>query len=235
MATPRDLTMRNRAQQMLVARSVRDDVRKLWPRLKWDDLDGSYESLAAPVGLVVRKHRQDSAALTGGYLRAHRLASGVRGDFRPVIAGPVDPERFATALRVTSVVAVKESAARGVAAELAMANALAETIGAMVELSLDAGRETLTATVAADPKAGGWQRVAGASACEMCFMLSDRGPVYSEGTVDFATHGNCMCSGSPIWGDQQVAVKEYTPSARPSTEASRARVREYMKANPHVN
>lgn len=89
-------------------------------------------------------------------------------------------------------------------------------------------RETIATSAIADPGADGWQRV-GSGECPFCAALIGRGAVYSEATADFASHDNCNCSAVPAFAGEPRPVKPYTPSTRGSSEADRARVREYLR------
>jgi hypothetical protein len=91
-------------------------------------------------------------------------------------------------------------------------------------------RLTVTESALADPAATGWQRV-GAGSCAFCQMLISRGAVYSEATADFASHDHCKCAAVPAWGGAPLPVKPYTPSAKKGSDADRARVRAYLRAN----
>lgn len=88
-------------------------------------------------------------------------------------------------------------------------------------------RMTVTRSSVADPAARGWQRT-GVGSCAFCQMLISRGAVYSEDTVDFASHDRCQCGAAPAFGGEPLPVKPYTPSARKGSEADRERVRTYL-------
>lgn len=91
-------------------------------------------------------------------------------------------------------------------------------------------RLTVTESAIADPSATGWQRV-GAGSCAFCQMLISLGAVYSEATADFASHDHCNCGAVPAWGGEPIPVRPYTPSSRKGSDADRARVRAYLRAN----
>jgi hypothetical protein len=61
------------------------------------------------------------------------------------------------------------------------------------------GRETITSTVKADPRAVGYERVTSGSACDFCSMLADRGAVYGEASADFEAHDGCACGAEPVY------------------------------------
>ena len=198
MSTVRELTNRHRAQQLLLAKDTKLSVAKLWPLLDWDALDESYPELAATMATLVRRNRQDSAGLASAYLKQVRRAAGLSDVQRVLLAEFLPTEQFETSLQTTSVIAVKKSIKNRVDRPVALANALTMTQGSMSRLVLNAGRETITRTSAADSRIIGWQRV-GNGECDWCSMLLGRGAVYGADTVDFPAHDSCRCSGEPVF------------------------------------
>lgn len=199
MTGARALTQQHRAQQLLLRRATVAQVAKLWPALDWARLDATYPNFALSVAALVQRNRQTSAGLASQYLRAFRLASGVPGELKIVHAEPLIVDQFTNSLRVVSVVAAKKSAAAGKPSDLAMADALTETQGAMARLVLDSGRDTTTQTLKADRAAYGWQRVLGGGGCDFCQMLAGRGAVYKADTADFPSHDHCGCTSEPVY------------------------------------
>lgn len=197
MATTRQLTQLHRRQQLALRKVTISDMIRLWPALDWADLDATYPGFAARVGSLVGRNRRNSAGLAARYLRAFRVASGLNGDVRIVIPQPLPGEQFRAVLHSTSVAAIKSSAARTVAADLAMSNALTVASGAMARLVLNAGRETVNETLRSDPRATGWMRVLGGSGCDFCQMLAGR--VYPTDNADFEAHGGCGCTSEPVF------------------------------------
>lgn len=191
-------TADHRARQLLLRRSTVADLERLWPLLRWDQLDSTYPLFAAAVGTLVARNRATSAGLAMTYLRAMR-AVHVPGWSAVDVRSAVDPAQLDTSLRVNSVVAAKKSAARAVPAAEAMSAALSLTQGAMARLVLNGGRETVAATVAADPRASGWRRVLGGGGCDFCRMLAGRGSVYSQTTSHFESHDHCGCTAEPVY------------------------------------
>jgi len=102
--------------------------------------------------------------------------------------------------------------------------------GGLQERIANTDRASITDSALADPQATGWQR-AGTGECAFCAMLIARGAVYTEATVTFGAHENCNCTALPAWGGQEIPVKPYTPTNRNITDADRARVRAWVKAN----
>jgi len=94
-------------------------------------------------------------------------------------------------------------------------------------------RDTITGNREKDPAAVGWRRVT-AGGCKLCRMLSDRGAVYRESSVNFAAHPNCNCSAQPVFlgGDvgQEASVEQYRASRRGKTPAQRKALSDYLDA-----
>jgi hypothetical protein len=172
-------------------------VAALWPALDWTRLDETYPAFAVRVAAMVERSRMTSAGLAAAYLRAFRRAEGVPGEVRVSLAAPLIVGQFGASLHSTSVAAAKASAARGVAAEVAMAHARTLTQGSMSRLVLDAGRQTTTATVLSDSRANGWRRVLGGRGCDYC---RKRAGIRITSEVVFESHGACGCTAEPVYG-----------------------------------
>lgn len=195
--TARQLTQVHRREQLALRKATREEMRRLWPALRWDDLDGTYPALAAEAAQMVARYRRTSAGLAAGYLRAYRVASGLDGDVRVITPQALNVKQFNASLHSLTVAAAKVSAIKAVAPSDAMSNALTRSSGAMVRLVLDAGRETVTRTVQADDKAVGWQRVLGGGGCDFCQELAGR--IYPTENAGFDAHGNCGCTSEPVY------------------------------------
>jgi hypothetical protein len=191
------LTQRHRAQQLLLRRATVAQLARLWPALDWTRLDATYPAFAVQVAALVGRNRETSAGLAAAYLRAFRRAQGLPDEVRIVFAQPLVVDQFGATLHSTTVAAAKASAARGVAADVAMSNALTLAQGAAARLVLDAGRATITKTLATEGVR--WRRILGGGGCDFCRMLAGRGAVYAQDTVDFKTHGHCGCTAEPVY------------------------------------
>jgi len=194
------LTQRHRAQQLLLRRATVQGVERAWPALNWTRIDDTYPALAAQVGRLVELNRRTSAGLAAGYLREFRRAQGVGGAAKIDLAKPLIVDQFNASLSTTSVAALKAAAAQGTPADVALANALTLAQGAMARLVLNAGRETIVQSLAADSRARGYRRILGGGGCDFCQMLAGRGGVYSADTADFAAHDHCGCTAEPVFG-----------------------------------
>lgn len=195
----RTLTQRHRAQQLLLRRATIAQLTRLWPVLDWTRLDETYPVLAVNVAKLVQSNRQTSSGLAAQYLRVFRTQTGVPGDTKLVIAPPLIVDQLQASLHATSVAAVKNAAGRGVLEQVAMADGLTQTQGAMARLVLNAGRRTVIDTLGADDRARGYQRVLGGAGCEFCRMLAGRGVVYGEQSAEFEAHDHCGCTAEPVY------------------------------------
>jgi hypothetical protein len=193
------LTQRHRAQQLLLRRATVAQMARLWPALDWAQLDATYPRFAVSVAKLVETNRQTSSGLAASYLRAFRKAHNVPGEVKPVFAEPLIVDQLQSSLHTTSVAAAKNAAGRGVVAEVAMADSLTLSQGAMARLVLNAGRQTVVATLQADDEARGYQRVLGGGGCDFCQMLAGRGAVYGEQSAEFEAHDHCGCSAEPVY------------------------------------
>lgn len=193
------LTEQHRQGQLAIRAQVLRDLAKLWPAMDWSAVDESFPLWAAAVAALVAKHRTTSANLAAAYVRAMRFAAGLTDAPPIVLARSVPDERLETSLRVTAAYSIKANAAKGMIRDDAMAHAFVRSAGAVSRMALEGGQDTVRLTVAADPKAKGWQRVASGKACNFCSMLAGRGGVYKETTAAFESHDHCSCTAEPVY------------------------------------
>jgi hypothetical protein len=194
MLTPSQLTSLHRREQLALRRATQAEMRRVWPALKWADLDSSYPGLREAVATLVARNRRLSTGLAASYLRAYRVASGRSGAVQMVIP-PLDRAQFDTSLEVTSKVVVKNAAGRGATEAVAMAAGLAVASKAMSRLVLEGGRQTVAETVRVDLEASGWRRILGSGGCDFCRDLA--GEVVSDDVGHF--HDGCGCTTEPVY------------------------------------
>ncbi len=125
---------------------------------------------------------------------------------------------------------IKARVAKGISPEAASAQALKAVKAAMEKRVLDADRQTVIRSAAADPSAKGWRRIASPGACKFCKMLAGRGEVYDARSVRFAAHDNCRCQAVPAWGGQPVSVHQYIASKAKITKQERQQLKDYLDA-----
>jgi hypothetical protein len=167
-----------------------------------DDLDGTFADWLFVVSALINARRTESANLAGAYLTAQRtLELGAPTEI--ILAPPVDEKTLSVSMLVTGPASLRANRARHVDQALDIAKARSSAAG--MRHVLNAGRETIAATVMADPEARGYRRVISANACKFCSMLAGRGPVYkSERTATFSRdghhyHDGCACTAEPVY------------------------------------
>lgn len=198
MPSPSEVTRQYRRQSLALRAQTIQSMRGLWPALDWRDLSRTYPAWLSGAKLVVARDRTRATGLASAYLKAHRDAAGLSGVATIRLAPPASQIQVETAMRVTTVVALKRAAAAGKSPETAMVDAFVQMSGAASRLVLNAGRETISATAVRDPRTAGWQRV-GEGRCDFCQMLLGRGAVYTEETAEFEAHDHCACSAEPVY------------------------------------
>lgn len=198
------LTETHRQAQLSLGRLVVLQLHAAFKLLDPHALDATFAGWLAIVLALIKTHRATSSSLAAAYLAAFRaLQVGVDTTFPAVLAPAVDDVAVATSMLVTGPVSIKTALARKVELFTAVDIAEARSSAAGMRHVLNAGRDTVVATIEADPKALGFARVASDHACAFCAMLASRGPVYkSEQTATFAKdghryHDGCQCGIEP--------------------------------------
>lgn len=190
----------------------------------WSDFDSAEATRDALLDLLpqlVQFYGTAAATLGADFYDDLREADGIGGRFTAITAELDDMGAESLARWGVDPLFQPEP-------DLARAQVLVE--GGLQERLANADRASITDSALADPQADGWQR-AGRGECAFCAMLIGRGAVYTEATVTFGAHENCNCTVLPAWGGQERPVKPYTPTSRNITNADRARVRAWIKAN----
>lgn len=197
----RRLTEAHRVAQARLGAQTILAMRRIWPLLDIDDLDGTFERWLATAEPLIQSQRTTSATLAANYLTTFRtLELGVEGGTTvPVLAEPAAPAAVQTSLLVTGPAHVRTALARGVPLVRALSTAEATSAAAAMRHALNGGRDTVLNTVSDDRQALGWARVTSGRACAFCALLASRGAVYSEGSVDFRAHDHCACAVEPVY------------------------------------
>lgn len=211
MATP---TLR--AETASLVRLADRDLSRLW-RLVAAGADAG-DALHDLLPAIVREYGALGGALAAEWYDQQREKVGAKGRFYAV---PVVPDDRGSHSLVGWALAA--------AADDAALKSL--ILGGVQRRIADHVRGTVTSNAVADRAAAGWQRVTDGNACAFCSMIAARGAVFSEATADFASHDDCGCSATVAWRGRPVPVKPFAPSAKTSTEADRARVREYLRTH----
>ena len=175
-------------------------MRALFGLLDPADLDGSYQDWLVAVTAIVQAQQAKSAALAATYVSVLRATEfGLDPNYTPTTAGPINPVQLATSMLVTGPVSIRANLGRGMTLAQALDIAEGSSAAAAMRLALNGGRDTILASVKADRRSAGWQRVTSGNSCDFCSMLADRGAVYRESSSDFQAHDGCSCSAEPVY------------------------------------
>ncbi len=200
-----ELTEAHRLAQAAVGRRALAAMLAVWGLLDPNDIDGSIDRWLSAAIPIVQRFRAQSSTLAGNYHQAFRAAE--LGTATPaaslVLAGPAAEARLATSLTISGPARIRRETARTGTFERAARIARNETAREVYRHVLNAGRETLTQTVAADTSAVGWARSTSGNPCHFCAMIASRGPVFDKDSARFETHAGCNCSAEPVYRDDQ--------------------------------
>ena len=165
-----------------------------------------------------------AASLGADYYDEMRFRAGVDGRFDAVLADPVDLDRYDALVRWGVEPLYQPSP------DIALA--VSKVGGGLQKIVAQQARQTVANSSQADPAASGWRRVLESEACAFCRMLADRGAVYTDSSVRFASHDDCNCAAEPAFEPgRSVSTVAYVASQKTITEADRARVRAFLSAN----
>lgn len=181
-----------------------------------DALQDLLPELIATFGLA-------AASVAADFYEEVREQEDVKKRFSPIIEEPKD---FGARQLISWALATSEDDEK----------AKTKIIGGTQRRVVNQARNVITLSSIADPSAKGWMRIGG-GACGFCAMLISRGAVYTEKSVEFASHDHCGCSAAPAFNSVQIknVAEEFVPSARKRSEetleADRKRVKEWIAAN----
>lgn len=227
----RTLAREHQASISTLTDSVQSEVSALVMSLEGQSPAVVREALLDMVPGIADKYGDGAAALAMDYYEFAREAAEVPGMFIPSPAPLAPFERFEGSIRW---------AVGSITGDVPSFTNLGLNLGGSVSRAVvDVATDTLVDATASDDRARGWSRILEPGACGFCRMLSDRGGVYTESTVRFASHDNCRCSAAPqfAWGrgDREVSMLPYEVSQRRLSERERRarlnRAKDYIAAN----
>lgn len=197
------LTEQHRQTQLQIRAQALRDFALLWPIWKGDEQ--SFAELVAAALVLVRAYRRLSSTAAATYYEAFRSAARAAGVATPTLAAAIPDAQVATSLYVTGRDALRIALNAGQTADGARSTALVRAGGAVSRHIVDAGRQTILDSVAADPHAVGWARVTDGDPCYFCLTLASRGAVYkSEQSASFQAHDHCGCTAMPVFEGTEI-------------------------------
>lgn len=193
-ATAGSLTTSHRAAQLAVRAAALRDLVAIWPALDLNRLAATWPAFEAGLLASIRHHGTTSAGLASHYYRQIRDELGAPGRPTPRIVA-VDEDAAIAGIRATGV----RNAARQLARNRRVADVERATL---VNLSgetgrnvLNAGRATLIASLGADRRARGVQRVTDTDPCRWCAARAGRITPIGR----FPAHAHCACFPEPVY------------------------------------
>lgn len=179
-----------RAANKNITTLVHRDLARFWGTLDLAKPQAARDALLEFVPGLVSQYGDIAATVSADFYDSLRLSDGIRGKFSAIMASGATDEQVTQSVRYGAGHLFTDTPDK-----------MAEFLdGSVSRLVMQAGRDTISRSSIADPRARGWQRVGSGTSCEFCSMLIDRGAVYSEATASFETHDHCNCSAEPIWG-----------------------------------
>lgn len=194
----RALTEAHRLGQLGVRARVIRAVLNAWPLYDIHDPAGTWERFEQILLAIIDSQGPVSAAMSASYFRAYRHAEGAAGTALPVVASTAPAEEIIRSLRYVGLVNTQKLIDAKVPD--AAARTFTNVAGDTSRFVMNTGRDTITGSVDADPRALGWARVTDGNPCSFCRMLASRGPVYgSEATAAGKWHNRCGCTAEPTY------------------------------------
>ncbi|MFF4791831.1 hypothetical protein ACFY2M_19180 [Streptomyces sp. NPDC001276] len=207
---------RYRAAQRGLTRLLVRDVRGLRRLIIPSRLRASVPDWLAAMNAIVEQYARTSSALAADFYDAQRAAARVPEVFTVPVADPPPPEQTEASLRwATKDVwerdpedpRTTEAQKQPLDVRLEQAEKKAEQVAQ--KLVTDTGRGTVQEAVRQDRQAVAWARSAALGACSFCKMLSTRGAVFKQDTVDFRAHDGCHCGVIPVFRGQRFVLSPH--------------------------
>lgn len=218
MATRADVDEMRRANARIAAAATAE-LEAFWKTLDVDNPKAAQRALTEFVVALVAKYGDLSAAVAADWFERLREKAGIRTAFAAVL-GDLTPDE--------AVVKSTEWASRHL-----FSDSPAATLGPLGTIvdryTLQPGRDTISASVAADPRRALWARVpTGETTCAFCVVMASRGAIYLSresagggrggvmGWLDSLFgegdnyHGHCDCVPTPVW-DRDELPEGYHP------------------------
>lgn len=208
-------TLQYRRQLLAVRARLIQRLAALWPALDPERLDATFLAWATAVAQEVLDHRRTAAAVAAQYLQTERSTQGIPGVAVVLMAPEVSFGALAKSLAVTGPAFIKRAMSNGVPLPVAMEKAFGTTTAVASRHVLDGGRQTVTASARADPRAQGWRRVNGSPDCDWCAARVGR--VLTDDS--FGAHDHCSCSAVPVYRRQPTTSRR--DATRDNEEGSR--------------
>lgn len=200
------LTEKHRVDQLRLASRVEADIRRLRPDLDVDDLSGSWR-FRAHVNKIVEDGFSESVEIAAQYMERFPLVEA--GVSETIIRPVYNPYLVEIHTQSSGIAVAKRRIGQGATASEATGQAVNALAATVVQDVLAGGRSLIDSTVRYSGRAGGYRRVTDSKPCAFCAMLASRGPVYSQESAFFESHGHCGCTAEPVYRQWQPSEVEW--------------------------
>lgn len=206
MALVDDATVRFRANSTQVERRAIERFVSAMRQVEHLDVAAMREYAIEVANIIGISYGEAQALLAAEYYDDLRAASGAAGEFTAAAIVELDGDEIRKNMGWAVDPLNNEDSA----------GALERMQSVVTGMLTQVSARTIQGNVDADPSARGWHRIARATGCNFCVMLSQRGAVYTRKSVDFAAHGHCHCTAKPSWdmNAPEVDVRAYEASKR---------------------
>lgn len=185
-----------------LAERLRSEARRAWARVDRRNISASWAAQIPRLLFLLVAAQRDAATAADGYLTAVLAAQGATtgnaGVNPDAFAGIASDGRDLTSLMALPGIVAKTALAAGESLDRAMAagGALAQ-LAAHTQVA-DAGRTADQVALVAQPRAGGYTRMAVGKTCSRCLILAGRRYQWNTG---FRRHPKCDCIHIPTAED----------------------------------
>jgi hypothetical protein len=197
---PRALDAHYGYEQSALSEYVKNAIRAMWDsHIDPDRFSASWKDMGPILKILIAQAYAGSASNAADYYRNMHVVHGL--DYPVVRPAGFNAQHLN---RMTGSVANgtfyhhlnKKGEEPGTASGVAR-NILS---GAGSRFALNGARNTVTAAVARDPEATGWERLLSPGACSYCAAQAAKGP-FKPGNTSFRAHDYCSCLLSQVgWG-----------------------------------
>ncbi|WP_455906939.1 VG15 protein [Nocardiopsis alba] len=195
------LTEGHRLAQLGVLAAFIDSFTKDWqPDVPFNG--ASFVAWLSMIAPDVQAAYRLSANAANRYYAAFREAEGVGGDVPRALLEVPDATSIVRPLATMGADMADRLLAAGATRELVSRRVLTALGLQMTRQVLAGGRDAMHASMSADDRLLGYQRVASGRCCAFCAMLAARGPVYSSrgrAGGGRSWHPGCKCTTEPVY------------------------------------
>jgi hypothetical protein len=194
---PQALDAHYESDQGAVSEYVKNAIRAMWDaHIDPERFSASWKDMGPILKILIAQAYSGSAGNAAEYYRNLHVVHGL--DYPVVRPAGFNPQHLN---RMTGSVAngtfYHHLNTKGDEPGTASGVARNTLSGAGARFALNGARNTVTAAVARDPEATGWERMLSPGACSYCAAQAAKGP-FKPGNTSFRAHDYCSCLAKPV-------------------------------------